>query len=162
MDTEEDLVQQPTETNTQQAPYPQALQDLIPNVRLDPGWAIYLEDMDRGQGSSGLTLVFRVEVYDSYNVEAGRSYHVLHYFPVPPAAYDARNWQRWLFDRYCDVLIHEGCEMFVVDGKRPYAPHHGDGEDPYTIFERPQVGDDQAASRRPGPSGTRKRCATST
>jgi hypothetical protein len=48
---------------------------------------------------------------------------------------DEHSWQRWLFDRYVDVLTHEGAEMFVIDGERPYAPHHYDGADPYVVFE---------------------------
>jgi hypothetical protein len=76
-----------------------------------------------------------VTAFDTYHPDRGRTYHVLHYFPVPAASYGRRSWQRWLFDRYVDVLTHEGAEMFVIDGERPYAPHHYDGADPYVVFE---------------------------
>jgi hypothetical protein len=35
--------------------------------------------------------------------------------PVPPAAYDARTWLRWLFDQFCLVEIHEAMEFFAVE-----------------------------------------------
>lgn len=119
--------------NTQEAPFPTELANLVSKCTLDPGWDIWLEHIDRGQGSRGLTLTIRVEVFDSYHLERGRHYRVLHYFPVPPASYNRRSWQRWLFDRYLDVLQHEGAEMFRIDGERPYAPLHGPGNDPYVI-----------------------------
>jgi hypothetical protein len=121
--------------NQQQAPYPQALAELVEKCALDPGWEIRLEELDRGQGSKGLTLVIRVTAFDTYHPDRGRTYRVLHYFPVPPASYERRSWQRWLFDRYVDVLTHEGAEMFQIGGDRPYAPHHYDGADPYVVWE---------------------------
>lgn len=133
--------------NHQEAPYPEELRHLVTNCRLDPDWELWLEDIDRGQGSKGLTLGIRTRGFDTYHPERGRTYGVLHYFPVPPAAYDRRSWQRWLFDRYLDVVSHEACEFFKIDGKRPYAPSHGDGNDPYMIRER---GTDADAQRRPG------------
>jgi hypothetical protein len=54
---------------------------------------------------------------------------------VPPAAYDVRSWQRWLFDRIGDVDTHERCEHFIVAGEHPYAPSHGPGNDPYLVRE---------------------------
>jgi hypothetical protein len=60
---------------------------------------------------------------------------VQHLFPVPPAAYDERSWRRWMFERVLEVERHEAAEFFVIDGERPYAPHHGPGNDPYIIFE---------------------------
>lgn len=52
-----------------------------------------------------------------------------------------------MLDRIHDVEIHEMCEFFVLDGARPYAPNHGDGRDPYTIFE---YADAAETARRPG------------
>lgn len=123
------------ETNIQQAPYPVELAELVVSCILDPGWRIWLEDIDRGQGSKGLTLIVLTETFDSYHPENGRTYRVHHYFPVPPAAYNRASWRRWLFDRYLDVLTHEACETFQVDGERPYAPNHGPGHDPYVVRE---------------------------
>lgn len=132
--------------NIQVAPFPRELEDLVSKCQVNPGWTVDLWDLDRGQGSKGLTLVITTQGYDSYHPDRGETYRVRHYFPVPPAAYVRSSWQRWLFDRYLDVQIHEGMEFFVIDGKRPYAPHHGDGEDPYTIFER---GTTEQARERP-------------
>ena len=132
--------------NTQEAPFPHELQSLVDACQLDPDWSVSLQHIDRGQGSVGLTLIIRVLVYDTYHPEKGRTYRVQHWFPVPPAAYDRRSWRRWLFDQYQLVVSHEACEMFQVDGERPYAPSHGDGSDPYMIRER---GTDEDARARP-------------
>lgn len=122
-------------TNTQYAPYPEALRLLVANCKLDPDWQIHLDHIDRGQGSEGLTLIITTLAYDTYHPERGRTYRVNHYFPVPPAAYDVRSWRRWLFEQYQLVLRHEGAEMFQIDGERPYAPSHGPGNDPYMVRE---------------------------
>lgn len=67
---------------------------------------------------------------------------VNHYFAVPPATYDQRSWQRWLFDRLGDVDLHERMEDFAVADSpgsehavRPFAPNHGPGNDPYRVCE---------------------------
>lgn len=139
--------------NTQVAPYPDALADLVQRLhyRERQGWAVHLEDdlqrdkPGRHTGESrGLTLVVvRVgeNTYPPHQVMA-----VSHYFPVPPATYDTRSWQRWLFDRLGDVDTHERMEDFALeytdqaDGVlpavyRPYAPQHGPGNDPYRVCE---------------------------
>ncbi len=94
-----------------------------------------IEDIDRGQGSQGLTLKILTKGYDSYHPEDGENYRVWHYMPVPPAAYDERSWRRWLFEQFLLVERHEACEFFRIGKKRPYAPHHGPGNDPYIVFE---------------------------
>lgn len=119
----------------QTAPDPEVLQSLVEALSYRPGWSIRLEDLDRGQGSEGLTLCIYTRGYDTYHPDRGETYRVVHYFPVPPAAYDVRSWRRWLLDRLIDVETHETCEFFQIDGERPYAPHHGPGNDPYIIFE---------------------------
>lgn len=119
--------------NLQEAPYPDELAELVAQCTLDPDWSVHLLELDRGQGSKGLTLRIIVTVFDSYHPDRGRTYRVQHFFPVPPASYNRRSWQRWLFDRYLDVLTHEGAEMFKVGPERPYAPLHGPGNDPYVI-----------------------------
>jgi hypothetical protein len=73
--------------------------------------------------------------YDTYHPDRGETYRVQHYFPVPPAAYDERSWRRWLLERLIEVERHEACEFFQIDGRRPYAPHHGPGNDPYIVFD---------------------------
>lgn len=134
---------------TQVAPFPLPLADLVKALRYKARWKFTLEELDRGQGSNGLTLVILITTPDSYHPEELRS--VYHYFPVPPAAYDVRSWQRWLFDQILLVERHEAMEFFqlVKKGdfvnlkgervseavKRPYAPSHGPGNDPYLIRE---------------------------
>lgn len=123
----------------QSAPYPYELDDLVERTRYKEGWRFTLEHLDRGQGSKGLTLVITCTVPNSYHPE--RKISVCHYFIVPAAAYNARSWQRWLFDRIRDVESHEAAEFFRLVNRstqqeiRPYAPLHGPGNDPYLIAE---------------------------
>lgn len=121
--------------NRQVAPYPTALASLVDRLEYR-GWAFNLVDKDRGQGSEGLTLVITTLGTDSYHPEHGNTYRVNHFMLVPPAAYNEVSWRRWLFEQCLLVERHECCEFFKVDGKRPYAPHHGPGNDPYVVFER--------------------------
>jgi hypothetical protein len=123
----------------QEAPYPETLSKMIGQVTYKPGWRFMLYDnLDRGQGSKGLTLVINITGPDSY--EPDRQISVNHYMLVPPAAFDMRSWRRWLFDQILLVEQHEACEFFTLDGDKPYAPSHGPGNDPYLIRE---VGTDE-------------------
>jgi len=121
--------------NKQTASFPDVLASLVERLSYRPGWGFALEDIDRGQGSRGLTFIVTSLGYDTYNPERGETYRVNHYFPVPPAAYNEQSWRRWLFDRILEIERHEAAEFFQIDGARPYAPHHGPGNDPYVIFE---------------------------
>lgn len=126
--------------NLQDAPYPLPLAELVAHLRLDPGWTVrLLEDAERDTGSPeqghGMTLSITTVSFDTYHPERGREYRVRHDFAVPPATYNRQSWQRWLLERYFDVLRHEGMEFFQVDGERPYAPNHGPGNDPYQVRE---------------------------
>lgn len=122
----------------QQAPYPHALVELVARVRYKPGWQFWIGDIDRGQGSTGLTLIITIAGPDSY--DPASTIRVNHYLPVPPAAYDERSWRRWLFEQILLVERHECCEFFqlaTADGgtQRPFAPSHGPGNDPYLVRE---------------------------
>lgn len=117
----------------QEAPYPDVLQSLIDGLAYKAGWRFQLADLDRGQGSRGLTLIINITTPNSYHPE--RQVSVNHYMLVPPAAYDERSWRRWLFDQVLLVERHEACEFFAIDGGKPYAPSHGFGQDPYLIRE---------------------------
>ena len=124
----------------QEAPFPEALRYLVERTRYKEGWRFTLTDLDRGQGSKGLTLVILRTGPDSYHPE--RTLPVNHYFIVPAASYNYRSWQRWLFDRIRDVESHEAAEFFQVcdspgseHAVRPYAPLHGPGNDPYLVAE---------------------------
>jgi hypothetical protein len=136
-------------TMTNVAPYPDALDDLVKRCRYKD-WTVELLDLDRDQGSVGLTLVITSNTEDSYAPPLDRSLvqatvcgmphprriRVRHFFIVPAASYDRRAWQRWLFDQCVLVEIHEAMEMFKIDGVRMYAPNHGPGRNPYSILER--------------------------
>lgn len=126
----------------QAAPDPAPLSYLVDRLSYRPGWTFRLADIDRGQGSEGLTLIITTRGFDSYHPDRGENYRVNHYMPVPPAAYDARSWQRWLFDQLLLVERHEAMEFFAVHDSpgsehavRPYAPSHGPGSDPYIVRE---------------------------
>ena len=155
-----DIVTGSSRLMNQHAPYPQALADLVTRLRYrqDRGWRVTLEDLDRGQGSRGLTLVVVRSGPDSY--DHASNLRVAHYFPVLPAAFTGPSWRRWLFDRLGDVDTHERMEDFklavparscghvpMCEGEcpnsveRPFAPNHGQGEDPYRITE---LGSDEA------------------
>ncbi len=106
---------------------------LVDGLKYRPGWRFTLEHVDRGQGSAGLTLNILISCVDTYHPE--RQMRVHHYMPVPPAAYDERSWRRWLLEQIILVERHEACQFFQINGERPYAPHHGPGNDPYIVFE---------------------------
>ena len=76
----------------QVAPYPDALAYLVERLSYRPGWTFELADLDRGQGSEGLTLIITTLGYNSYHPGRGENYRVNHYMPVPPAAFDVRSW----------------------------------------------------------------------
>lgn len=119
----------------QTAPDPEILKSLVSRLKYKEGWKFWLsENLDRGQGSEGLTLVIHLTVPDSYHPE--EKFNVVHYMIVPAAAYNERSWCRWLLDQILLVERHEACEFFQIDGHRPYAPNHGPGNDPYTIFDQ--------------------------
>ena len=130
----------------QLAPYPDALASLVKRVSYRPHWRFWLEDADRDRDANGqvvgkgLTLVIRTVGYNSYKPSDGETYAVCHYFIVPAATYDERAWMRWLFDQCLLVETHEAMEFFRIEqeGKkrRPYAPNHGPGRNPYTFLER--------------------------
>lgn len=119
--------------NVNVAPYPEELRELVEQLTHRPNWTASLRHIDRGQGSEGLTLIVHIVEPDAYDHSKPRG--TLHYFPVPPAAYDQRSWRRWLFDRLGDIDTHERMEQFTVDGDKPYAPSHGPGNDPYIVRE---------------------------
>ena len=79
---------------------------------------------------------------ETVRTERYRAITVNHLFPVPPATYDLRSWQRWLFDQLGLVDLHERMEDFAVADSpgsehvtRPFAPNHGPGNSPYTVYE---------------------------
>lgn len=116
----------------QEAPYPQALRDLLDRFGYQPPgrkWTFRLGYADRGQGSRGLTLTINIQGPDSYDPEC--FVNVDHYMLVPPAAYDERSWTDWLFEQVGLVEQHERMEFFKVGGRAAYPPAHGPGNSPY-------------------------------
>ncbi len=95
---------------TQIAPDPEILKNLVSKLTYKRGWTFWLEQLDRGQGSEGLTLIIRVSGPDSYNPET--TFNVVHYMIVPAASYNERSWRRWLLDQILLVERHEACEWF--------------------------------------------------
>lgn len=121
-------------TNVQEAPFPVELEGLVARLSYKAGWRFWLEDAERGQGCSGLTLMIQITTPDAYRPDALER-TVRHLMPVPAAAYDVRSWRRWLLDQILDQELHEACEFFELGGEKPFAPNHGPGRDPYTVFE---------------------------
>lgn len=120
---------------TQFAPYPVALAEMVSKCTYRPGWTVDLRgnDYERDTGCVGLTLSITTDTINSYHHD--KPMFVQHLFIVPAATYDERSWRRWLFERFRDVESHECAEFFTIDGKKPYAPSHGPGNDPYLIRE---------------------------
>ncbi len=129
----------------QVAPDPKVLASLVEQLEYKAGWRFSLEDINRGQGSEGLTLIIHLTTKDSYNPDT--TFQVVHYMIVPSASYNEASWKRWLFDQILLVERHEACEYFKIDGHRPYAPHHGPGFDPYQVFEIGTLEDAQTTFR---------------
>lgn len=136
----------------QEAPWPTELASLVARLEYRRGWTFGLADIDRGQGSRGLTLIVQAEVADTNRPE--RTIGVNHYFIVPAASYDVRAWLRWLLDRLLDVEQHEACEYFKLHDTpesahvtRPFAPNHGPGRDPYQILETGSIADAETSFR---------------
>lgn len=128
--------EEPT-SNSQTAPYPLELVELVADCTYRPGWLALVRDEVRdpadthGAESRGLTLSIITNTINSYPPHDPM--RVRHLFPVPPATYNRESWQRWLFERFLDVERHEAMEFFEVGGEKVYAPNHGPGWDPYLI-----------------------------
>jgi len=131
-----------TQLMKQVAPFPVRLAELVSRLSYRPGWQFWLGDIDRdkdGDGTvvgAGLTLDIITRGYNSYKPSDGETYRVHHYFIVPAATYDERAWTRWLFDRLVDVETHECMEFFKIDKRRPFAPSHSPGNNPYCVRDR--------------------------
>jgi hypothetical protein len=126
-----------TEIMRQEAPFPDALADLLERFDYSPPgrtWAYWLDSRDRGQGSAGLTLIINITGPDTYHPE--KTISVNHYMIVPPAAYDERSWRHWLFEQISLVELHERMEHFKVDGRLVWPPAHGPGNSPYLLLEQ--------------------------
>jgi len=111
---------------------PPHLEELVNQIRYKPGWSVYLDRRTEPDGSGGLALHIVSDTEDSFDF--GKRMRVNHTFLVPPASYARNVWAAWIFDRFRDVETHEAGEFFRIDGVREFAPHHGNGEDPYRVW----------------------------
>lgn len=133
-----------TDDLIQIAPYPAHLKALVENCTYRKGWTVKLhddyprdfrpDDHDRIDPiGKGMTLVITTATVNSYRQD--EYVKVAHLFIVPAATYSYESWRRWLFEQFAKVELHECMEFFTIDGEKPFAPHHGPGQDPYTVFE---------------------------
>ncbi|KQY58339.1 hypothetical protein ASD11_01340 [Aeromicrobium sp. Root495] len=111
---------------------PEHLAPLVPAITYKPGWTFGRRDEVEPDGSGGLNLDIVSDTPDSFNFD--RRIRVRHSFLVPPASYNRDVWAAWIFDRIRDVETHEAGEFFRLHGVREFAPHHGNGEDPYRVW----------------------------
>jgi len=116
---------------------PPGLRAIVESIKYMPGWDVYLStDNEEGQWP---TLHIISSTPDSYHPE--RPMRVNHSFLVPMATYNERTWKAWIMERYVDVWRHETGEFLQFDGVREFAPHHGNGEDPYITWHIGDVRD---------------------
>lgn len=78
--------------------------------------------------------VLYVFTYNPNTYRPGDMRHTRHEFVVPVATYNEAAWIRWVFDCIAKIELHETTEHFFVEGVRVYAPHHGNGWDPYAFW----------------------------
>lgn len=91
--------------------------------------------------------VLYIYTYNRNTYRPDEMRHTQHEFVVPVATYHREAWTRWVFDRIASIELHETCENFFVDEVRVYAPHHGNGEDPYAFWPG---GTPEQKSKAPG------------
>lgn len=87
----------------------------------------------------------RILTYNPNTYRPGEMRLTTHEFIVPVATYHRAGWTRWVFDRIASIELHETCEHFFVDGVRVYAPHHGNGWDPYMFWPGHDTAEKQKA-----------------
>lgn len=122
------------------------LVEIVKVLKYKPKWKNYIGH-EVGEDGSGGWHFFIVSNTENSMVPGEMDYRVRHGFLIPPASYNRDNWIAWLFDRFRDVESHEAGEFFKVNGEREFAPHHGNGEDPYRVWH---VSDLATAKKRAG------------
>lgn len=105
--------------------------------------------LERDDESNYAVLYVWLHAPNSYTGSVGdrEDRHTRHEFVVPVATYNYENWRRWVIERLYSIAIHEVNEWFMDHGIRVFAPHHGNGEDPYVSW---QLGDQSAIDKAPG------------
>lgn len=127
-------------------PYePPGLRALVATLTYKPGWEFSFRPFTEDGEARGWA--FYVVSDTENSLDPARRIRVRHEFLVPPASYNRDVWAAWLFDRVRDVETHEAGEFFRLGGVREFAPHHGNGEDPYRVWH---VSDWASASKSSG------------
>lgn len=124
---------------------PPGLRALVEAIKYKPGWHFALRVFREDGEARCWAFYVTSDTEDSLNPP--KRIRVLHEFLVPPASYNRDTWAAWLHDRVTDVERHECNEFFKIDGVREFAPHHGNGEDPYRTWH---VSDYATAKKRAG------------
>lgn len=104
------------------------LAKVVKETKCFPGWYFKLVDEEGAK-----RLVITLDTVSNYNPDM--PFAVSHYQPVPVAAYNEKTWQKWIFDQCIRVMNHEIGEALKFNGKRPFAPCHGPGFDPYQVHD---------------------------
>lgn len=118
---------------------PPGLRDIVESIDFMPGWSAYLGSDN--EGIPGVVLHIISCTPNSY--DTSKTLRVNHSFPVPMAVYNERTWKAWIRDCYSKVWDHEIGEFLQFDGVREFAPHHGNGEDPYRVWHVGDLADTQ-------------------
>lgn len=126
---------------------PPGLRDLIATLTYKPGWKFFLALFREDEDEAPRGWRFHVISDTDDSLRPDKRIRVNHAFPVPPASYNRDTWAAWIVDRIGDVEMHERNEFVQFDGVREFAPHHGNGEDPYRTWH---VSDYATAAKRAG------------
>ena len=115
-------------------------------IKYKEGWMFYLE------GPTDDCSVYKLMIvsHTANSYKPNEMVNVRHEFMVPPADYNREVWLAWIFDRVRDIEAnHEAGEFFRYHEIRVFAPHHGNGQDPYRVWfmgdydqTRTKAGDD--------------------
>lgn len=124
---------------------PDHLAELVGAITYKPGWSFRLDVEYDDDGSGGLLFFVLSDTENS--LDPSKRIRVRHGFLVPNASYNRDTWAAWLFDRVRDVETHEAGEFFQLDGERVFAPHHGNGENPYLVWHH---GTEEQRAKRAG------------
>lgn len=128
------------------------LAKLVPRISYKPGWSFALDEIDRGQGCEGLTLLISFVSPDS--LDPTRQTQGVHLMPVLPAAYNEDAWLYWIFEQIQMVESHEAMEFFKVGDDRPFFADHGPGRNPYALMriKSPEQIEEDATPWHGGPA----------
>lgn len=121
------------------------LHELVKQVTYKPGWMIYIQHEISDDGSGGWLLCVVSNTTNS--LIPTEKIRVRHGFLIPAASYNRDTWANWIFERLREVETHEAGEFFKVNSLREFAPHHGNGENPYIVWH---TGDYATALKRAG------------